>query len=154
MIEAHIHDLEISIGKLRSIGGGASKFLKDTLEAAMREDVWPAWQKFIGLDDHSQADLDALGNPYALRYGTDSFVHPDAYVHIQTGELEHSSQIETTSDGMRLVNTSDHYQYLRYGTSVMRMRDPAGAAMADALPKIKKRFADAVRGALINYIAK
>jgi len=154
MIEAHIHDLEISIAKLRSIGGGAAAYLKRTLMDAMTLDVMPEWQKFVGLDDHSLKELDALGNPYSTRYGTDSFVHPDEYVHIQSGDLEHSSRIEDHGDSVQLVNQSEHYKYIRYGTSVMRMRDPAGAAMRDALPKIKKRFAEAVRGALIDYIAR
>jgi hypothetical protein len=152
MLEAHVNDLEISIQKIRSIGGGAAAYLKATLMDAMQLDVLPEWQAYIGLDDHSLKDLAQLGHPYSTRYGTDSFVHPDEYVHIQSGDLLHSSHIEDQGDAVVLVNTSEHYKYLRFGTSVMRMRDPGGAALRDALPKIKKRFADAVKGALIDYI--
>jgi len=148
------HDLEIQIGKIRAIGGGAEKYMQELCLEAMQDDIWPSWIKHISLTDHDLSQLSKLGYPYSTRYAADSFVHPDEDVHIQSGDLLANSRIEIAGDAVQLVNSSIEYEYLRYGTSRTRMRDPGGAAMRDALPSIKKRFADGVRNAIINFILK
>lgn len=152
------HNLNISLDHIRAIGGGAPKYMSDLVTLAMGVDVWPIWLKHISLTDHSKQDLDRLGNPYATRYAIDSFAHPDADVHIQSGDLVNKSRLEyedtSTRSVARIINESPEYIYLRYGTSVMRMRDPAGATMAEALPAIKKRFADGIRSAIIEYVTR
>jgi len=50
--------------------------------------------------------------------------------------------------------TSPHYIFLRYGTRYMRIRDPAGAALAEAMPDIRKRFTSEVKQAIINIYIK
>jgi hypothetical protein len=150
-----IHNLDIVINKLRSVGGGAPQYMREVLDRAMREDLWPAWIEHISLDDHSLEELAKLGHPYSRRYEVDSFIHPDSEVHAQTGSFREASSIRNTEGPkgpvVQLVNTSPHYVFLRYGTRTMRMRDPGGAAMLQALPKIQKRFADEVKQAVIDY---
>ena len=103
------------------------------------------------MNDHSLEDLRKLGHPYSTKFSKDSFVHPDDVVHVQDGNLLGSSIIERGEGFVRLVNDSPEYAYLRYGTTKMRMRDPGGEAMKEALPKIQQRFKDGVRHAVIQY---
>jgi len=158
MFRLEFHELDIFIGKIRSIGGGAEKYMADLVLKAMQDDVWPQWIRHISLTDHSLKDLAALGYPYSTKYGKNSFVHLDEDVHIQSGDLLASSRIETvkgpTGTSVRIVNSSREYIYLRYGTSIMRARDPGGAAMRDALPAIKARFRTGVKDAVIKYIER
>lgn len=148
------HNLDITISKIRSIGEGAPAYLNDLAKRTMVEDIWPVWLRHISLTDHSLQDLASLDHPYSNRYAMDSFAHPDEDVHIQSGDLVNASTIEYTDTGTgtvaRLLNRSIEYVYLRYGTSLMRMRDPAGATMRDAFPAIKKRFHEGVKNAIVN----
>lgn len=150
----HIHNLDIVMRRIRAVGGGAAKYMADVLERSMRQDVWPRWIEQISLQDHTLEDLRALGHPYSTRFGTDSFVHPDSEVHEQSGSLIQGTRIETlnTPQGpaVRLVNSSPHYVFLRYGTRTMRMRDPGGAALALALPAIRRRIAEEVKHAIVQ----
>jgi hypothetical protein len=152
------HNLNISMAHIRAIGGGAPKYMGELVKQAMEQDVWPRWLKHISLTDHSLQDLANLDHPYANRYAIDSFAHPDEDVHIQSGDLVNKSRMEFEGGSdrfvARLINESEEYVYLRYGTSKMRMRDPAGATMREALPAIKKRFADGVKAAIIQYTTK
>jgi hypothetical protein len=151
--ELKFHNLEISIGKIKSLGGGAETYLQQLVRDSMNEDVWPQWMRHITLSDHTLADLRKLGHPYSTREGADSFTHPDEDVHIQEGVLVDSSRIEEPSPGvLQLVNTAAEYVFLRYGTSRMRARDPAAAAMRDALPAIRKRLVNGIKGAIITLL--
>lgn len=159
MVKVEIHNLDIVISKLKAIGGQAPQYMTEVLERAMQNDVWPLWISHINLSDHSLEDLAKLGHPYSTRYGADSFQHPDAFVHEQTGELAQASSIKNVSLGdgsvsVQLTNTSPHYVFLRYGTQMMRMRDPGGDALREALPLIKKRFASEVRNAIVKIYAR
>ncbi len=153
--ELRFHNLEVSIEKIRSIGGGAEAYMAQLVRDAMREDVWPQWVRHISLDDHTLEDLRKLDHPYSTRYGADSFVHKDEDVHIQSGDLLNASHIVEPRPGvMQIINTAREYVYLRFGTRKMRPRDPGSAAMRDALPAIKKRFAAGIKSAIIKYTTR
>lgn len=158
MITTHVHDIDLVIKKIKNMGGpNATKVLIDTINDAMREDVYPLWIRNISLDDHTLADLRKAGHPYATRYGKDSFAHPDFDVHRQSGGLlTGSSIIEASSENPRVVinESAPEYVYLRYGTSVMRIRDPGGEAMAEALPAIRRRFASRFPYTYLEIIGK
>jgi hypothetical protein len=155
-IELHIHEIDVFIKGLTAIGGGAPKYLDAVLWRCMNLDVWPLWIKQISLSDHTLEELRRLGHPYSKIYGKDSFVHPDDVVHIQDGGLLGGSKIEKSKDGLgwQLINDAPEYIQLRYGTKYMRIRDPGGAALFYALPLIKKRFGDEVKGAIIQILTK
>jgi hypothetical protein len=142
----NIHDVDVLIRKIKDMGGpNAQQVIVDTINDAMNDDVYPIWLKNISLDDHTLEDLRRLGHPYAKRLGIDSGPHPDYMVHEQGGGLIAGSTIQECTPGdlrATITETAPEYVYLRYGTSTMRMRDPAGDALAEALPLIKQRFAD------------
>ena len=148
----HIHNLDVTFRRVIGVGGGAPKYMMGILERAMREDVWPNWIREISLNDHTLEDLRNLGHPYSTRFGKDSFVHPDEQVHAQSGDLRAMSKIELHPSAMavRLTNNSREYIYLRFGTSIMRMRDPGGAALRDSYVAIKERFQNEVRNAIFD----
>jgi hypothetical protein len=150
------HNLDVVIANLRSLGGGAGKYIEDVLDRCLTLDIWPRWISHISLTDHSLEDLRELGHPYSTRFDVDSFVHPDSEVHKQSGSLVEGSHIErsATADGasVKISNTSPHYIFLRYGTRNMRMRDPAGATMKDALPDVQRRLHEEIRGAIISLM--
>jgi hypothetical protein len=153
--ELRFHNLDIAIEKIRSIGGGAEAYMAQLVRDAMHEDVWPQWVAHISLNDHTLEDLRKLGHPYSTRYGADSFMHKDEDVHIQSGDLLNASHIVEVRPGvMHLINTAREYVFLRFGTSKMRPRDPGAAALRDALPAIKKRFAEGVKNAIIKYVSR
>lgn len=158
MVELHVHGLDIAIRKLKSIGEGAPKFMAQQVSDAMHLDLWPMWLKHITLSDHTLTDLAHLGHPYSTQFGVDTFMHKDEDVHIQDGGLVNASRIEmtNTSTGVegRLMNDAPEYVLLRYGTWKMRMRDPGGAALRDALPLIRTRLEENVKGAIINIVAR
>jgi hypothetical protein len=151
-------NLDIVIRNIKAFGGGAAKHLQDTAVDAINKDVMPIWIAHISLADHTLAQLAKLGYPYSTRYGADAGPHPDEMVHIQSGDLLAKTAVnQIVKDGgitVQLTNTSEHYVFLRFGTSVMRVRDPAGTVMSEALPAIKKRFGEAMRGILIEYIER
>jgi hypothetical protein len=149
-----VHNLKVTIKNIVAIGGRAEQYMSEVLDRIMTKDVWPRWVNHITLEDHSLDDLRRLGHPYAVRFPVDSFLHPDSEVHRQSGSVAESSRIyATTGSGeasIRLVCTSPHYIFLRYGTRYMRMRDPAGAALAESINDIRNRFADEVRDAIVQ----
>ena len=153
-----IHNLDIVMDKIKAIGGGAPKYMAEVLMRCMTDDVWPKWIEHINLQDHSLEDLRKLGHPYSVRYSTNSFVHPDTQVHTQSGDLMDESKIVSvttpTGPAVRLINTSPHYVFLRYGTQTMRMRDPGGAALGEALPAIRRRIAAEVKDAIYKLYAR
>lgn len=155
-ISVDFHDLDIKIKGIAAMGGGFPRYIDDVLFRCMNLDLYPQWVKQISMNDHTLQDLASLGHPYAVRYGKDSFVHPDDVVHIQDGNLLGGSKIEKSAvgNGYDLVNSSPEYVFLRYGTSKMRMRDPGGAAFQEALPAIKQRFAQEVRDAVVQFITR
>ena len=158
MAELVFHNLDIVIRRIKAVGEGAPKYMQDVLNRVMAEDIWPLWIKQISLQDHSLEDLAKLGHPYSTRFGADSFVHRDVEIHQQSGDLVQSSRIiQRIGSGevtCVLANSSPHYIFLRYGTRNMRIRDPAGEVMKTALPLIKKRFANEVRGAIIEFLTR
>lgn len=145
------HTVNILIDKLTAMGEGSPEFLHDVLGRCMREDLWPSWVEQITAGRYTLDELAKLGHPYSTRYGTDSFTQPDAIINQQEGVLLGASSIQETADGFQITNTSDEYVYLRYGTRLMRMRDPGGGAFDNALPKIKKRFATEIKDAIVNF---
>jgi hypothetical protein len=154
MAQVVVHRLAIVLDKIRAVGGGAPAYMSKVLGRVMSDDIWPAYVEHISLQDHSLEDLRKLGHPYAIRFGVDSFIHPDSEVHEQGGSLSESSHIVMASSGgmtsAKIICTSPHYIFLRYGTRFMRMRDPGGAALIEALPKIRKRFATEVKAAIVK----
>lgn len=157
--KVHIHNIDAFISKLKSIGGGAPQYLDAVMERCMRNDLWPLWVKQISMHDHTLQALAQLGHPYSTRYGKDSFVHPDDVVHIQDGNLLGGSYIEhgAGSGGQvvwQLRNDAEEYVYLRYGTATMRMRDPGGEAMREALGPIRRRFRNEVKDAIVKFFAR
>lgn len=150
-----VHNVQIVISKIRSFSGGFKPYMSQLLLDAMNDDVMPRWKANVTLADHSLRELAELGHPYSKKYPADSGPHPDYDVHEQSGELVSSTVVEVSSVGgnqaVRLVNSSAHYEYVRYGTRTMRPRDPGGEALADAMPDIKARFAEGVQGAAIEY---
>jgi hypothetical protein len=99
----------------------ASSIIGSTLLEATRENA--------GLTDHSQEDLDSLGNPYSRR-GNKTPPHPDYQIHIQTGLLYQNIEqdIVVLSDRIMVSvgvdeNTVPYIADLIEGTSVMRPRD-------------------------------
>lgn len=148
------HNLDIAIRRIKAIGGGAPKYMNEVLNRVMHEDIWPRWIANISLQDHSLADLANLGHPYSTRFDVDSFIHPDSEVHKQSGSLvENSHIVSTITPGgcsVKLTNTSPHYIFLRYGTRYMRMRDPAGETMRQALPYVKRRLTEEIKAAVIK----
>jgi hypothetical protein len=158
MAEMIVHNLDVVIRNIKAIGGGAPRYMNDVLTRCMSIDVWPRWVNHIKLTDHSLEDLARLGHPYSTRFGVDSFMHPDSEVHKQSGSVFESSRIvDSTSNGevrTAIMCTSPHYIFLRYGTRFMRMRDPGGAALGEALPDIKKRFATEVKQAIVKLYVR
>lgn len=156
--ELKFHNLDIVIKRIKAVGGGAPTYMKKILNEAMTEDVLPEWKKHIGLSDHTLKELAKLGYPYANRLPPDSFVHPDSEVHIQSGDFIASTTVNEVNTGggykVQLTTANPVYEYLRYGTALMRPRDPGAATMRDALPKIQKRFAEKVKDAIIEYIKR
>lgn len=151
-----IHNVKATFRRVTVIGGGAPKYMMDVLERAMTQDVWPNWIKQISLNDHTLEDLAALGHPYSQRFAKDSFVHPDEQVHTQSGDLRAESKIELHPERMsvQLTNNSREYIYLRFGTRLMRMRDPGGAALRDSYKAIKQRIEREVRNAIFDLVGK
>lgn len=143
-------NLDVLINDITKFGGGAAAYLDGVMHETVQHDLYPQWITTISLNDHSKEELDELGNPYAVRYPVDSFVHPDEMVHEQSGELISASRVEAMhasgGSGWGITNSSPHYVHLRFGTYKMRMRDPAAAAFRVALPMMKKRILAAIKG--------
>ena len=104
----------------------------------------------MSLKDHTQADLDAAGNPYAKRHadigihssGTKALVHPAFRIHTQTGRMvaQLNSGPSDTGIGWR-VKVDPSSPYMRYvieGTKVMHGRD----VLVDtaAAPDVQRRL--------------
>jgi hypothetical protein len=149
-----VRGLDIVFRNLGAIGGGAKEFMMSVLEEVMEEDVKPLYLKHIGLSDHSLEELRKLGHPYSRRFGADSFVHADDYVHKQSGRLVSMTYTETSDDSVRLISEAPEYLYLRFGTSRMRMRDPGGDVLKEALPAIKSRVAGRMKNAFVEYLER
>lgn len=153
-----IHNLDVVMSNIKSIGSGAPKYMVDVLMRCMTEDLWPKWIEHINIQDHSLEDLRKLGHPYSTQFGADTFVHPDSQVHTQSGDLMDESKIVQTltanGPAVQLINTSPHYIFLRYGTMTMRMRDPGGSALAEALPAIRHRIKVEVKDAIFKLYAR
>jgi hypothetical protein len=150
------HRLTIVINRIKSLSAAMPQYMEDVMMRCMTDDIIPFWRQHIGLQDHSLEELAKLGHPYSRRFAVDSFIHPDSEVHEQSGSVMESTQIVADSvpggRRVRLICTSPHWIFLRYGTRTMRMRDPAGVTMRDALPKIKARIHREIRGAIVEYM--
>jgi len=145
-IGVHIHNLDVMIKNLKNLGPRGAEQIDDTLFRCMNLDLYPQWVKQISLNDHTLQELAKLGHPYSQRFQPDSFVHLDEVVHVQDGSLLGGSSVRKSAHGYQLVNVSPEYVFLRYGTYKMRMRDPGGAALRDALPAMRRRFASEWKG--------
>jgi hypothetical protein len=82
--------------------------------------------EMLSLDDHTQKDLNRLGNPYARRHGPEGAGLHDPYqqVHTQTGALAaglKASAPRATSTGAtaEVYNTDEKDPWIQVGTSVM-----------------------------------
>ena len=147
-----ITGLAISIKRMTAVGQGAPKYLHDVLLRCLMTDFMAKFLEQTSLQDHSLEELAALDHPYSVRYSTNSFVHPDSYIHEQTGAFLESIHVDDSGTAVKLVTNSPYYVYLRYGTSVMRIRDPATAAINAAMPLIQRRIQEEVKGAIFNIM--
>ena len=150
-----IHNVEIVADKIRRFGGGMREFMAETMTDAMTDDVLPIWNQHVTIAALSKAELAAMDYPYSTRHGQDSGPGPDYDVHEVSGSLVAGTSVEESSvagnPAVRLINTSTHYEFIRYGTRYMRPRDPGGQTLAEALPAIKERFGEAVHGARLEF---
>ena len=150
-----IHNVEIVADKIRNFAGGMRGFMSQTLADAMVDDVLPKWNEHVTLPALTRQELAALDYPYSTRHGQDSGPSPDYDVHEVSGSLVAGTSVEESSvagnPAVRLINSSPHYEFIRYGTRLMRPRDPGGQALAEALPAIKERFAENVHGARLEF---
>lgn len=122
--------------------------LRRTLEAAVEdvaEDLVAEMFALTGLEDHSLAELRALGHPYTQRHPAGSGPHPDYEVHRQSGELQDSLRVE--HEGVwrggqvasEIHDDSEHLWHVLQGTDVMRPRDFASAAILRELGAAEAR---------------
>lgn len=102
--------------------------------------------KAISLDDHTLAELRALGYPYSTDKAKGSLHGDDRLVHEQTGKLRSSIKVSppaaSTSRRFSVFITSsvEYMKYLIFGTSRMRPR----RFHELAFEKMKDRFWDPV----------
>jgi len=117
---------------LKKFGGGFIKHVNKTM--GMVSKVMDAEvTKNMSLTDHTQADLDAMGNPYAKKHGPEGFHIHDPWwqVHTQTGELLGSKRSGTVDARFNFGSIkaaayvlldegeAPHAMDVIYGTSVM-----------------------------------
>lgn len=155
MAEIRIHNLDIVLGKLKVIGGGAPQYVSEVVDRAIRQDLLPKWLDHTTLTDHSLEDLANLGHPYSTKSGVDSFVHPDSFVHEQSGSLAQGTSASVENQGSRIVgkltNTSPNYEWVGpKQRGRMRLRDPGGAALAAASESIIRRLHTEIRNAILT----
>ncbi len=123
--------------------------LKREMEAAVEdvaEDLAAEMRSLTGLQDHSLAELRALGHPYAQRHPAGSGPHPDYEVHHQSGELQDTLRVE--HEGVwrggqvasEVHDDADHLWHVLQGTDVMRPRDFASAAILRGLGAAEMRY--------------
>lgn len=155
MFKLSIHKVDVVLRRIQNFGTRGPAYLDSVVERCMELDVLPRWYEHISLEDHSLEDLRRLGHPYAARFAVDSFIHPDSEVHKQSGSLYESTHVQRRSGAngaaWLLINTSPHYVFLRYGTVNMRMRDPGGVALGEALPFIKRRWQEEVKYGIVEF---
>lgn len=95
-----------------------------TVSANYKEQI----DKVISLDDHTLAELRALGYPYSTDKSEGGIHGDDRLVHEQTGKLRSSIKVSppeaTTSRtfSVFVTSTAEHMKYLIFGTSRMRPR--------------------------------
>lgn len=153
-----VHNVEIIAGNIRAMGGGMRKYMQTVLTEAMTEDVMPRWTEHITRQALSPQERRSLDYPWSTRHGKDSGPYPDTDIGEDTGSIVSSTTIESGdvagNPSVRMINTSSHYEYIRYGTHSMRPRDPAGEAMGEALPAIQTRFSEEVQAGAIHLFAE
>ena len=150
--------LSVTIKKLQAMSESSSKYAASILMRCVQQDFMPKWDDHINLQDHSLEDLRKLGHPYSNRYAINSFVHPDSFVHEQSGDLLNSFEIRQSTEGenpvVEMISTSETYKYIRFGTSTMRIRDPASEAIKESIPAIKDRWENEMKGAIVEIAIK
>lgn len=153
-----ISGLTFTISKLKTLSSSASKYAADVMLRCVQEDFMPKWLAMVELQDHSLEDLAKEGHPYAVRFGADTFVHPDSYLHEQSGTFLASTDINTGFDGnnpiVEMTTNDPDYKYIRFGTSIMRIRDPASAAIQQSLPAIRQRWINEMKGAIVDIATR
>jgi hypothetical protein len=122
--------------------------LKRELEAAVEdvsEDLRDRMHALVDHQDHSLAELRALGHPYAASLPIGSAPHPDFEAHRQSGQLQDTLRVEhegTWRGGQvasEVVDDAPYLEHLLYGTDVMRPRDFASAAILQELEHAEAR---------------
>ena len=111
------------------------------------EDLLEAAQWMSSLSDHTQADLDKMGNPYARAHPAPP--HDPAIIHTQSGRYLKGWRIAKSrnADGgtVTLHNRTPWARYLERGSKTMIPR-PLLAVLLKALrATMKTRYADATR---------
>lgn len=154
MFKIVVHNLDVVVRGLNNFGNNARRRMDDVLQTVMAEDVMPKWMEHVTLAALSLKDREMMGYPYSVLHGKDSGPEPDYDVHEVTGSLVSSSTVESDEIGgnptVRLVNTSPHYELIRYGTRFMRPRDPGNETLQEALPGIKDRFASEIEAGVVE----
>lgn len=137
--KANVRGFETIIKNMESLTPAVMNHLRLSVNQATKE-LRSTVDEHIELTCHSLADLADLGHPYSTRFPEDSFVHPDDYLHIQSGHLhanvESISEVNTSNNtAVAAVGVSEnkvpYIGYLIDGTSKMRPRDFLGNSMLE-----------------------
>ena len=105
------------------------------------EQYYKAVLENLSLDDHTLAELQALGHPYSVNAPRDGLHGDDRLVHEQSGKLKSSIKKgmpeESTSRRFSVYVTSSDpvMPWLIYGTATMRKRNFPEKAYEDIKPK-------------------
>lgn len=135
--KAELRGLESVIANMNAISGNVRRHLGKAVGQA-RDVLYSAVKEKASLADHSLKDLADLGHPYSTRFATDSFVHPDEFVHTQSGRLVDNIEAISSIDGDIVTvacgvreSRVPYIGYLIDGTSKMRSRDFLGHAFQE-----------------------
>jgi hypothetical protein len=120
-------------------------------------DLYDRAKLYLSLQDHTLADLARLGHPYARRFGAHT-LHPDYFLHVQTGTLIASLNYEVTetpgSVYGRIGNTAYYHRWLIYGTTKMRPRDYLQKTEDDLGPSIVRAMTSQLSAAIAVQVRK
>jgi hypothetical protein len=130
-----ISNMEAIPDRVRSHLAESAAFAGETLEKAVKDKA--------SLECHDLSDLAELGHPYSTRFPTDSFEHPDEFVHIQSGQLIANIEKIVAIQGDKVTiacGVSEakvpYIGYLIDGTWKMRSRDFLGWAFQETVETI------------------
>lgn len=132
--KASVRGIENIINNLQNMHPSVVQHLREAAEQAGKHLQGEALN-MASLTCHSLDELAALGHPYSTAYPTDSFVHKDELVHIQSGDLFANIERVVSVDDERVIVAVGVHEarvpYIKYlidGTWKMRPRDFLGHA--------------------------